>query len=52
MVIRYFGACRLGFKPPLELLFYEMDFETYVFNKWLRNMVIEVFFKFRLELRN
>ena len=38
---------------PLEkLLFYEMNFEIYVFNKWLRNMVIEVFFKFRLELRN
>ena len=38
---------------PLEkLLFYEMDFEIYVLNKWLRNMVIEVFFKFRLELRN
>ena len=38
---------------PLEkLLFYVMDFEIYVFNKWLRNMVIKVFFKFRLELRN
>ena len=38
---------------PLEkLLFYEMDFEIYVFNNWLRNMVIEVFLKFRLELRN
>ena len=52
MVFRYFGACRLGFKPLEKLLFYEMDFEIYVFNKWLRNMVIEVFFKFRLELRN
>ena len=39
-------------KPLKKLLFYEMDFEIYVFNKWLRNMVIEVFFKFRLELRN
>ena len=39
---------------PLEkLLFYEMDFKIYVFKKnWLRNMVIEVFLKFRLELRN
>ena len=38
---------------PLEkLLFYEMDFEIYVFNNWLRNMVIEVCLKFRLELRN
>ena len=39
---------------PLEkLLFYEMDFETYVFKtNWLSNMVIEVFLKFRLELRN
>ena len=39
--------------PIEKLLFYEMDFETYVFKKyWLRNMVIEVFLKFRLELRN
>ena len=46
-------ACRLGFKPPLEkLLLYEMDFEIYVFSKWLRNMVIVVLFKFRHELRN
>ena len=38
---------------PLEkLLFYEMDFEIYVFKNWLRNMVIEVFLKFRLELMN
>ena len=38
-----------------KLLFYEMDFEIYVFKKkqiWLRNMVIEVFLKFRLELMN
>ena len=35
-----------------KLLFYEMDFEIYVFNNWLRNMVLEVFLKFRLELRN
>ena len=43
----------IGFLNPLEkLLFYEMDFEIYVFNNWLRNMVIEVFLKFRLELRN
>ena len=38
---------------PLEqLLFCEMDFEIYVFKYWLRNMVIEVFLKFRLELMN
>ena len=38
---------------PLEkLLFHERDFEIYVFNNWLRNMIIEVFLKFRLELRN
>ena len=38
---------------PLEkLLFYEMDFEIYVFKNWLRNMVIEVFLNFRLELMN
>ena len=46
---------RMGFLNPLEkLLFYEMDFEIYVFKKqfWLRNMVIEVFLKFRLELMN
>ena len=52
VVFRYFGACGLGFKPLEKLLFYEMDFEIYVFNNWLRNMVIEVFLKFRLELRN
>ena len=44
VVFRYFGACRLGFNPLEKLLFYEMDFEIYVFNKWLRNMVIKVFF--------
>ena len=44
-----------GVLNPLEkLLFYEMDFEIYMFKKkiWLRNMVIEVFLKFRLELMN
>ena len=35
-----------------KLLFMKWIFEIYVFNKWLRNMVIEVFFKFRHELRN
>ena len=35
-----------------KLLFYEMDFEIYVFSKWLRNMVIGVLLKFRHELRN
>ena len=33
-------------------MLYEMDFEIYEFNKWLRNMVIGVLFKFRHELRN
>ena len=36
----------LGHVNPLEkLLFYKMNFEIYVFNNWLRNMVIEVFFQ-------
>ena len=38
--------------PLVKLLFYEMDFKIYVFKIWLRNMVIEVFLKFRLELMN
>ena len=33
-----------------KLLFYEMDFEIYVFNKWLRNMVMGVFF-FKISTR-
>ena len=32
-------------KPLEKLLFYKMDFEIYVLNNWLRNMVIEVFFQ-------
>ena len=47
-----FGHVDWVLNPLEKLLFYEMDFKIYVFNKWLRNMVIEVFFKFRLELRN
>ena len=38
---------------PLEqLLFHGLDFEIYVIKNWLRNMVIEVFFKFQLGLMN
>ena len=38
---------------PLEqLLFQGLDFEIYVFKNLLRNMVIEVFLKFRLGLMN
>ena len=35
-----------------KLLSYEMASEIYVSNKWLRNIIIEVLFKFRHELRN
>ena len=35
-----------------KLLSDEIDSEIYVCNKWLRNMIIEVLFKFRHELRN
>ena len=52
MVFRYFGHVDWVLNPLGKLLFYEMDFEIYVFNKWLRNMVIKVLFKFRHELRN
>ena len=52
MVFRYFEHVDWVLNPLEKLLFYEMDFEIYVFNKWLRNMVIEVLFKFRYELRN
>ena len=52
MVFRYFGHVDWVLSPLEKLLFYEMDFEIYMFNKWLRNMVIEVLFKFRHELRN
>ena len=52
MVFRYFGHVDWVLKSLEKLLFYEMDFEIYVLNNWLRNMVIEVCLKFRLELRN
>ena len=52
MVFRYFGHVDRVLKPLEKLLFYEMDFELYLFNKGLRNMVIEVLFKFQHELRN
>ena len=51
MVFRYFGHVEWVLNPLGKLLFYEMDFEIYVFNKWLRKIVIEVLF-FRHELRN
>ena len=52
MVFRYFGVCGLGFKPLEQLLFHGLDFEIYVLKNLLRNMVIEVFLKFRLGLMN
>ena len=52
MVFRYFGHVDWVLNPFERLLFIEMDFEIYMFTKWLRNMVIEVLFKFRHELRN
>ena len=52
MVFRYFGHGDWVFKLPWEIIVYEMDSEIYVSNKWLRNMIIEVLFKFRHELRN
>ena len=52
VVFKYFGHVDWVLNPLEKLLFYEMDFEIYMFNKWLRNMVIEVLFKFRHELRN
>ena len=52
VVFRYFGHVDWVLNPLEKLLFIEMDFEIYMFNKWLRNMVIEVLFKFRHELRN
>ena len=53
MVFRYFGYVDGVLNPLEKLLFYEMDFEIYVFKKnWLRNMVIKVFLKFRLKLMN
>ena len=52
MVFRYFGHVDWVLNSFEKLLFYEMDSEIYVSNKWLRNMFIEVLFKFRHELRN
>ena len=52
MVFRYFRHVDFVLNLLEKLLFYKMDFELYVFNKGLRNMVIEVLFKFRHELRN
>ena len=52
VVFKYFGHVDWVLNPLEKLLFYEMDFEIYMFNKWLRDMVIEVLFKFRHELRN
>ena len=52
MVFRYFGVCGLGLNPLEQLLFHGLDFEIYVFKNLIRNMVIEVFLKFRLGLMN
>ena len=51
---KYVGYVDWVLNPLEKLLFYEMDFEIYMCLKknWLRNMVIEVFLKFRLELMN
>ena len=52
VVFRYFRRVDWVLKSLEKLLFYEMDSEIYVSKKWLRNMIIEVLFKFRHELRN
>ena len=52
VVFRYFGHVDWVLNSFEKLLFYEMDSEIYVSNKWLRNMIIEILFKFRHELRN
>ena len=52
MVFRYFGYVDWVLNPLEQLLFHGLDFEIYVFKNWLRNMVIEVFLKFRLGLMN
>ena len=52
MVFRYFGHVDWVLISLEKLLFYGTDSEIYVSNKWLRNMIIEVVFKFRHELRN
>ena len=52
MVFKYFEHVDWVLNSLEKLLFYEMDSEIYVSNKWLRNMIIEVLFKFRHELRN
>ena len=39
MVFRYFGHVDWVLNPLEKLLFIEMDFEIYSFNKWLRNIV-------------
>ena len=52
VVFRHFGHVDWVLNPLEKLLFYEMDFKIYLFNNWLRNMVLEVCLKFRLELRN
>ena len=52
MVFRYFGYVDWVLNPLEQLLFHGLDSELYASNKWLRNMIIEVLFKFRHELRN
>ena len=52
VVFRYFGYVDWVLNPLEQLLFLELDFGIYVFKNWLRNMVIEVFLKFRLGLMN
>ena len=52
VVFKYFGPVDWVLNSFEKLLFYEMNSEIYVSNKWLRNMIIEVLYKFRHELRN
>ena len=41
-----------NFHLSCSVLFHGLDFRIYEFKNWLRNMVIEVFLKFRLGLMN
>ena len=52
MVFNILGCVDWVLNPLEQLLFHGLDFEIYVFKNLLRNMVIEVFLKFRLGLMN
>ena len=52
MVFRYFGYVDWVLNPLEQLLFLDWISEYMCLKNWLRNMVIEVFLKFRLGLMN